>query len=200
MQTYIDGQGGQSSHHGGLVVVTAGISTPSSSRLLADLLTEEALSSLAASDLSTDAAVIELRDLFEDIAGAFNGSTTERLQEALRLVGDADALIVVSPVFAGSYSGMFKAFFDLLDPTAIVDTPMIIGATGGSLRHALMLEHALRPLFAYLRAGVVPTSVFATASDWAVEDSSRALHDRARRAAKELAMSLQRSALPSLAH
>jgi FMN reductase len=196
----MNGQGGEPSRHGGLVVVTAGVSTPSSSRLLADLLADETLSSLEGSGISMDTVVIELRDLFEDIAAAFNGTRTERLGEALRLVGDADALIVVSPVFAGSYSGMFKAFFDLLDPTAIVNTPMILGATGGSLRHALVLDHALRPLFVYLRAGVVPTSVFATASDWAAEDSSGTLHDRAQRAAQELAMSLQHTALPALTH
>jgi FMN reductase len=94
---------------------------------------------------------------------------------------------------------MFKAFIDLLDPASIVGTPTIIGATGGSLRHALMLDHALRPLFAYLRAAVVPTAVFATASDWAGEADSHALHERARRSAGELARALGSSAALDLA-
>lgn len=193
MQTYEPGQTQQQSSNPGLVVVTAGVSTPSSSRLLADLLVDETAGALAVSGAPVHPVVIELRDLFGDIAAAFGGSTSARLREALELVAAADALIVVTPVFAGSFSGMFKAFFDLLDPTAIANTPMIIGATGGTLRHALMLEHALRPLFSYLRAAVVPTSVFATSSDWASADSSRALHERARRAAGELVRAMSRT-------
>lgn len=189
MQTYVDGEAHQP--RTGLVVLTAGVGTPSSSRVLADLLAEEAASALAASGVPLEPVVIELRELFADIAAAFTGPTSPRLRAALDQVAAADALIVVTPVFAGSYSGMFKAFFDLLDPTAITNTPMIIGATGGTLRHALVLEYALRPLFSYLRAAAVPTTVFATSSDWASADSSQALHERARRAAAELAQAMR---------
>ncbi len=64
----------------------------------------------------------------------------------------ADGVIAVTPVFTASYSGLFKSFFDLIDPTALTGTPVLIGATGGTARHSLVLDHALRPLFAYLRA------------------------------------------------
>ncbi|MDQ0678724.1 FMN reductase [Arthrobacter pascens] len=181
-----------------LVVLAAGVSTPSSSRLLADLLAEAAVVGLATSGIPVEPVVIELRDLFADIAAAYSGAVTSRLREAFDRVSAADALVVVSPVFASSYSGMFKAFLDLLDPTAIVDTPTIIGATGGSLRHSLVLEHAMRPLFSYLRAVVVPTSIFATAMDWAAEETTHALRERAQRAAQELTQTVRSSGVPLL--
>ena len=73
----------------------------------------------------------------------------------------------MTPVFSASYSGLFKSFFDVLDPDALAGKPVLIAATGGTARHSLVLEHALRPLFAYLRAVVVPTAVFAASEDWA---------------------------------
>jgi FMN reductase len=199
MQSYGTGPVQTTPERVGLVVVAAGVSTPSSSRLLADLLADDVVAALTAAGTHVEPTVIELRDLFGDIAAAFTGPASDRLEEALATVGAADALVVVTPVFAASYSGMFKAFIDLLDPAAITGTPTIIGATGGSLRHALVLDHALRPLFSYLRAPVVPTTVFATASDWAVEADTQALHERARRAADELARTIGSSAALALA-
>lgn len=87
----------------------------------------------------------------------------------------ADGLIVVTPVFAASYSGLFKSFFDVIDPDALSGKPVLIAATGGTARHSLVLEHAVRPLFAYLRAVVVPTAVFAASEDWG---SGRRVHRR----------------------
>ena len=81
-------------------------------------------------------------------------------------VAAADGLIVVSPIFSASYSGLFKSFFDVLDPAALDGKPVLIAATGGTERHSLVLDHALRPLFSYLHAVVVPTGVFAATSDW----------------------------------
>ena len=78
----------------------------------------------------------------------------------------ADALIAVSPIFSGSYSGLFKTFFDVLEPETLAGKPVLIGATGGTARHSLALEHALRPLFSYLHAVVVPTAVYAAPEDW----------------------------------
>jgi FMN reductase len=97
----------------------------------------------------------------------------------------ADAVIAVTPIFSASYSGLFKTFFDVLDKDALVGTPVLMGATAGTARHSLALEHALRPLFAYLRATVVPTAVFAASEDWAGGDGG--LADRVDRAAGELA-------------
>jgi len=92
-------------------------------------------------------------------------------------VAAADAVIAVSPIFNASYSGLFKAFFDVLEPGALTGKPVLVAATGGSERHSLALEHAMRPLFAYLRAVVVPTAVYAASSDWA--SAGRANRDTA---------------------
>jgi FMN reductase len=100
-------------------------------------------------------------------------------------VTGADGVIAVTPIFSASYSGLFKTFVDVLDKDALTGTPVLIGATAGTARHSLTLEHAMRPLFAYLRAVVVPTAVFAAAEDWAGADEPVA--DRVRRAAGELA-------------
>src|SRR4029077_13598028 len=88
------------------------------------------------------------------------------LAEALDAVENVDAVIAVSPIFSASYSRLFKTFFDVVEPGALVGKPVLIAATAGTARHSLALDHALRPLFAYLRAVVVPTAVFASSEDW----------------------------------
>ncbi|MCK2216813.1 NAD(P)H-dependent oxidoreductase [Actinomadura sp. ATCC 31491] len=171
-----------------LVVVTAGLTQPSSTRLLADRLAEAAARRLAGHE--PDVRVIELRELAGDVANAFvTGFPGARLREALEAVTAADGLIAVTPIFSGSYSGLFKSFFDVLDNTALTGKPVLIAATGGTARHSLALEHALRPLFAYLRAVVVPTAVYAAAEDWggAQDAFTDGLGERVERAAEELA-------------
>ncbi|MCZ0987651.1 FMN reductase [Streptomyces diastatochromogenes] len=166
-----------------LVVVSAGLSVPSSTRLLADRLA-------AAVDRHTpvDIQVVELRDLAVEIAHHFtNGFPGRALAAALDAVTEADGLIVVTPVFTASYSGLFKSFFDVLDKDALAGKPVLIAATGGTARHSLVLEHALRPLFAYLRAVVVPTAVYAASEDWGAEG----LPERTEKAAQELAALMQ---------
>ncbi|MGM1065713.1 CE1759 family FMN reductase, partial [Saccharothrix sp. Mg75] len=106
-----------------------------------------------------------------------------RLRAAVADVVEADALIAVTPTFNASYSGLFKSFVDVLDPDSLAGKPVLIGATGGSERHSLVLDHALRPLFAYLKAVVLPTGVYAASSDWGAEG----LPGRIDRAAGELA-------------
>ncbi|MGX2996599.1 FMN reductase [Streptomyces sp. JNUCC 64] len=163
-----------------LVVVSAGLSVPSSTRLLADRLTE----SVVRRAPGTDVEVVELRDLAVEIAHNFvTGFPGPALEAALGSVADADALIVVSPVFSASYSGLFKSFFDVIDKDALTGKPVLIAATGGTGRHSLVLDHALRPLFGYLRAVVVPTGVYAASEDFGAEG----LAERVDRAAGELA-------------
>ncbi|MFF4910805.1 FMN reductase [Streptomyces sp. NPDC001260] len=162
-----------------LVVVSAGLSVPSSTRLLGDRLA-------AAVDRHTpvEVEVVELRDLAVEIAHNFtNGFPGRALSAAQDAVASADGLIVVTPVFSASYSGLFKSFFDVLDKDALEGTPVLIAATGGTARHSLVLEHALRPLFAYLRAVIVPTGVYAASEDWGADG----LDGRIERAAGELA-------------
>ncbi|MGC0338800.1 FMN reductase [Streptomyces sp. SLBN-8D4] len=161
-----------------LVVVSAGLSVPSSTRLLGDR-----LAAAVGRAAEVDTQVVELRELAVEIAQNFtNGFPGRALAAAQEAVAAADGLIVVTPVFSASYSGLFKSFFDVLDPEALAGKPVLIAATGGSARHSLVLEHALRPLFAYLKAVVVPTGVYAASEDWGAEG----LDGRIERAAGEL--------------
>ncbi|MFJ4920357.1 FMN reductase [Streptomyces sp. NPDC088725] len=172
-----------------LVAVSAGLSKPSSTRMLADRLTE-ATHSAVPEGRSVDVRVVELRDLAVDIANNLvTGFPAAPLREALDAVTGADALIVVTPVFAGSYSGLFKSFFDLVEPDALGGTPVLLAATGGTARHSLVLDHALRPLFAYLHALTLPTGVFAATDDWGSGADTHAggLPARIERAGRELA-------------
>ncbi|WP_369036237.1 FMN reductase [Streptomyces adonidis] len=161
-----------------LVVVSAGLSVPSSTRLLGDR-----LAAAVGRQTDVDVQVVELRDLAVEIAHNFtSGFPGRKLADALDAVTAADGLIVVTPVFSASYSGLFKSFFDVLEKDALVGKPVLVAATGGSARHSLVLEHAMRPLFAYLRAVVVPTAVYAASEDWGAEG----LPERIERAAGEL--------------
>ena len=168
-----------------LVVVSAGLSQPSSTRLLADRLTAATVDRLREQGVDVDVTVVELRDLAHDITNnLLTGFASPKLQEVLDALADADGLIAVTPVFTTSYSGLFKSFVDIIDPAALTDLPVIIGATGGTERHSLALDYAMRPLFSYLHAVVVPTAVYAASSDWG---SDGGLPDRIARAAGELA-------------
>ncbi|RST00963.1 oxidoreductase [Streptomyces sp. WAC07149] len=173
-----------------LTVVSAGLGTPSSTRLLADRLAESARDELTGRGLTPSTEVVELRELAGDIANHLvTGFPPPRLSAAIDLVTAADGLIVVTPVFAASYSGLFKSFFDVIDPDALTGKPVLTAATGGTARHSLVLEHAVRPLFAYLRAVVAPTAVFAASEDWGSggDEYTDGLPGRVRRAGAELA-------------
>ncbi|MEU8757633.1 FMN reductase [Streptomyces sp. NPDC048659] len=173
-----------------LVAVSAGLSTPSATRLLADRLLQSARYRLAEQEYAVDVEVVELRDLAVDIAKNFvTGFPSEKLQGAIDAVTGADGVIAVTPVFTASYSGLFKSFFDLIDPSALTGVPVLIGATGGTSRHSLVLDHALRPLFAYLRALTVPTGVYAASEDWGSggDEYTEGLPSRITRAGTEFA-------------
>ncbi|SEN09133.1 FMN reductase [Actinacidiphila rubida] len=168
-----------------LVAVAAGLSRPSSTRLLADRLAGAVQQHTG--DPDTRVQVIELRELANEIAqNMVTGFPGPRLRDAVEAVTSADGLIAVTPVFTGSYSGLFKSFFDIVDKDALAGTPVLIAATGGTARHSLVLEHAMRPLFSYLRSVVVPTAVYAASEDWGTGGDD-ALAGRVDRAARELA-------------
>jgi len=170
-----------------LAVVSAGLSDPSSTRLLADRLTAATVDALGGRAITPTVEVVELRQHARDLAdNLLTGFPNAPLRAAVETVTGADGLIVVTPIFSASYSGLFKTFFDVLDKDALAGRPVLIGATAGTARHSLALEHAVRPLFSYLRAVVVPTAVFAAAEDWGGGDGG-ALHERIDRAAGELA-------------
>jgi FMN reductase len=172
-----------------LAVVSAGLSVPSSTRLLADRLADATVAALRKQGVEATVEVVELREHARDLAdNLVTGFPNTSLRTALETVERADGLIAVTPIFSASYSGLFKTFFDVLDKDVLTGRPTLIAATAGTARHSLALEHALRPLFAYLRAVVAPTAVFAASEDWAGGDATdRGLVERIERAAGELA-------------
>lgn len=169
-----------------VVVLSAGLSVPSSTRLLADRLGEAVRHAGGARGQELDVHHVELRPLAHALADhLLTGFGSGDLADVLEQVRAADALVVVTPVFSASYSGLFKTFFDVLEPGTLDGKPVLVAATAGTARHSLVLDHALRPLFAYLRAVVVPTGVFAAAEDFGATDDG-SLDKRIDRAANEL--------------
>jgi FMN reductase len=97
-------------------------------------------------------------------------AATGPLDEVLSAIEAADLLVAATPVYKGSYTGLFKHLFDLLDPKALDGKRIMLAATGGSERHALVIEHQLRPLFAFFGAHVMPVSVYAVNGDFVGSD------------------------------
>ena len=172
-----------------ITVLSAGLGVPSSSRLLADQLAAAAGRRLADAGHEVRVDVVELRDLAVDIANNFvTGYAGPRLAEVIAGVEASDGIIAVSPVFSASYSGLFKSFIDVLDPKSLDGKAVLLGATGGTDRHQMVLDHAMRPLFSYLRTRTAPTGVFAGPQDWGnTDDGGSPLSSRIDRAAAEFA-------------
>jgi FMN reductase len=172
-----------------IAVVSAGLSQPSSSRLLADRLAEATVRRLTEQGIQTEVKVVELRDVARDVTNnLLAGFPSPALADVIESVTGADGLIAVTPIFTTSYSGLFKSFFDVIDPIALDGMPVVLGATGGTERHSLALEYAMRPMFTYLHGVVVPTSVYAASADWGSgADTVKSLPDRIERAAGEFA-------------
>ncbi|WP_205649194.1 CE1759 family FMN reductase [Schaalia canis] len=173
-----------------LVAVSSGLSVPSSTRMLVDAAVESASDYARSLGHEVEVEVIELRDLAMDVAQVMvTGMPQNRVEAALDALEAADAVIAVTPVFAGSYAGVFKSFMDLVGTQRLDGTPVFLGATGGSVRHSLAVDHALRPLFATLHAQVTATGVFAATEDfgssWKGQNAS-GLAPRIARASKEL--------------
>jgi len=169
-----------------IAVVSAGLSQPSSTRLLADRLAEATVQALEAQGFDVEVSTLELRDVAQDITNnLITGFASPKLEAAIEKVTGADGLIAVTPIFTTSYSGLFKSFIDILDPQALTELPVLLGATGGTERHSLAIDYAMRPLFSYLHAVAVPTGVYAASSDWGSAED--ALPGRIARAAGELA-------------
>lgn len=170
-----------------LTVVSGGLRSPSSTRLLADQLAEASRRALVEAGDTVDVRLVELRGHAHAVTDALlTGFPTGALRDALADVTGADALVVVSPTFQASYSGLFKSFMDLVEAGTLRGVPVLLAATGGTERHSLVIEHALRPLFSYLGAPTVPTGVYAATADFGGEGTP-ALAERIERAAHELA-------------
>lgn len=150
-----------------IAVVAGGLGDPSSTRLLADRLTEAATAALSQEGIVPEVHVIELRELATAISDALvTHNNSPALADAIDQVEQADGIITTTPTFKATYSGLFKSFWDLVDDQGIVNVPVLLGATGGTSRHSLMIDNAMRPLFGYLKAKTIPTAVFAASDDW----------------------------------
>jgi FMN reductase len=177
-----------------IVVVSSGLSTPSSTRQLADRLTADAVGVLRERGVDAEVRSVELRDLAHDITNhLLTGFAPPKLQDVLDALASADGLIAVTPIFSTSYAGLFKSFIDVVDPQALTDLPVLIGATGGTPRHSLAIDYAIRPLFTYLHAIPVTTGVFAATGDWGGGDGVRSLPERIFRGAREFAELVERT-------
>ena len=178
-----------------IAVVHAGLGQPSSTRLLADRLADATVRELEALGHDVTVQVVELRDHGHAIIDAMlTGFPTGDLARDIQTITGADGVIAVTPLFTTTYSGLFKSFVDILDKDALTGMPVLLGATGGTPRHSLALEYSMRPLFTYLRADVVTTSVFAATDDWAQagdrtrhDDGASSLPERIERAGRSLA-------------
>jgi len=177
-----------------IAVVSAGLSEPSSTRLLADRLGEATVRALGERGVVAEVRTVELRTLAQELTTMLlTGVASANLRAALDAVIRADGLVAVSPIFSGSYNGLFKTFFDLVDDGALEGVPVLLGATAGTARHSLAIDHAMRPLFAYLGAFAVPTAVFAATDDFGhstgvrSDDDVAPLAERVARGAHELA-------------
>jgi FMN reductase len=181
-----------------VVIVNAGLSEESSTARLGRAIEAE-LRATAEVELDW----VELRSLARPIADHLvTGFPNVALAKALTQVTTADAVVALTPTYQGSYSGLFKSFFDLIDAAALTDVPVLLGATGGTPRHSLVTEHALRPLFSYLHAVVVPTALFVATEDWGApavdSDGSggRGLTTRISRAVGQLLAMINSAAAP----
>ena len=146
-----------------LVAVSGGLQRPSKAAALA-----EHLMDLIADEVLCEQRLVELGQLAPQLAGAvWRSHLPDTVERELAAVEQADILVVATPVYRGAYTGLFKHFFDFIDQDALIDKPVLLAATGGSERHALMIDHQLRPLFSFFQARTLPLGVYATDKDFA---------------------------------
>lgn len=184
-----------------IVVISAGLSQPSSTRLLADRMSTATQNALLDRGDGATIKTVELREYARDIMdNMLTGFASVRLEELKQELVTANAVIAVSPIFSQSMSGLFKSFLDVLDTKSLVNKPVFLGATAGTKRHSLALEYAIRPVFSYLRANVAPCLVFAASDDWGEGESGQELNGRITAGATEFAAMLAGSGLTDQSH
>ena len=171
-----------------LVTVSAGTSDPSSTRLLADRAAQRVAALAQQRGNAVRTRVVDLRELATDITNALTSQlVAPKLQQAVEALGEADGIIAAAPVYKAGASGLFTSFFQVLDNDLLIGKPVVLAATAGTSRHALVVDDQMRSMFAYLRTLTVPTSLFAAPEDWA----DGALNKRVDRAAFELALLME---------
>ncbi|MDF2865015.1 MAG: NADPH-dependent reductase [Achromobacter mucicolens] len=146
-----------------LVAVSGGMQRPSKTTVLA-----EQLLALIANEIPCEPRLVEMGRLAPQLAGAvWRSQLPDTVERELVAVEQADVLVVATPVYRGSYTGLFKHFFDFIHQDALIDKPVLLAATGGSQRHALVIDHQLRPLFSFFQARTLPLGIYATDEDFA---------------------------------
>ena len=171
-----------------LVVVSAGTGDPSATRLLADRTADRVRALAAEHGNAVTTSVIELREIAADITTALTSQlTTPKLQRTITALGEADGVIAAAPVYQAGPSGLFTSFFHVLDNDLLIAKPVLLAATAGTVRHALVVDGQMRPALAFLRTLTVPTSLFAAPEDW----GDGALAQRIDRAALELVLLME---------
>lgn len=180
-------------HRPTVVGVSGSVTRPSRTTALV-----QAIVAAIASKADVDTRVIELVDAAPHLFSALTPYQVEgKSREILDLVEDADLLVVATPVYRASMSGALKHLFDLVDHRAFVGKPVLLAATGGSLMHGLVTEHQLRPLFGFLNALTLPTTVYAVESDFDnYQVSTAKIGERIARAADEAAFQFGLGARP----
>lgn len=163
-----------------VVAVSGGLNTPSKTESLLDAILNELQNALA-----INVHYIKLSEIGTGLGGVISrNDLPASVQQALSAIETADVLIVGTPVYRASFTGLFKHLFDFVDQFALVDVPVLLAASGGSDRHALVLEHQLRPLFSFFQAQTLPIGVYATDQDFTnYQVSSNALLERIKLAA-----------------
>jgi FMN reductase len=163
-----------------LVVVNAGTSDPSSTRLLADRVAQRVTH---LSEEPVEVRVVDLREIAAEVTTALVAQHVgPALRSAMDAISNADGVVAATPVYAAGPSGLFSSFFQVLETDSLIGTPVVLAATAGTARHALVADDQLRGMFGYLRAITVPTALFAAPEDW----GDGALTSRIDRAALEL--------------
>lgn len=171
-----------------LVLVSGGTSDPSSTRLLADRIARRVSSLTADRGRQVTTAVVDLRELASEINNALVSQLTgEKMTRAIETLAAADGIIASAPVYKAAPSGLFTSFFHVLDNDLLIAKPVVLAATAGTSRHALVIDEQMRALFAFFRSMTVPTSLFAASEDWG--DSE--LNKRIDRAALELVLLME---------
>ena len=148
-----------------IVAISGGLNAPSKTEALLQTLVER-----LAKAIPIQVHFIKFSEIAPLLGGAiYRNQLPQQVQDDLAAVENADALIVGTPVYRASFTGLFKHFFDFVEQNALIDVPVLLAASGGSERHALVLEHQLRPLFSFFQAQTLPIGVYATDRDFSPE-------------------------------
>jgi len=147
--------------------VVAVVGSPTSSATSRTLLLVRHLLASLQQRVHASVELVELAPIARSLGQSLSRDEAEpAVEQALQAIEAAGLLVVAAPVYRGSYPGLFKHLVDFIGLEALVDTPVLLAATGGSERHALMIDHQLRPLFSFFQARTLPLGIYATDEDF----------------------------------